>query len=428
MWTNKQKDYINQSQKRWNVKVGATGTGKTYVDYKYTIPARTKQFRDKEGINLLIGVTTSTLERNVLQPMREMYGDTLVGNIVKGSMTVSLFGETFYVIGAEKENATNKIQGATVKYVYGDEFVDWNENFFKMLTTRLRVQGATADLTGNPKQPSHWAKEFIDKMIEEDMIFYQTSTIYDNPTLPKEFVQSQEIELKGTTEYKRLLLGQWAVSEGGIYPMLRREDHVITNWNDKIDGKYVNEWRQRANQVIIGVDIGGNKSKTTFNATAIIPNKNDSRLIEAIVTVKDNRFTEERDSTYVEQELLKFIEDLEDEGYHIRSIRVDNAEQLILRGIHKAVRQSGRDTSVKGAIKMAINERIRLYQRLLNLNRYKIVDTCKHTYEAFETALWSDKTDANGKDRRLDDGTTNIDTLDAQEYSTEELHNLLIKG
>ena len=418
MWTEKQKEYINNANKRWNVKVGATGTGKTYVDYNFIIPYRIRQLQAHDGVSLLIGVTTSTVERNVLTPMRELYGDKLVGNIVKGSGTVNLFGETFFVIGAEKENATNKIQGSTVKYVYGDEFVDWNETFFKMLTTRLRVEGAIADLTGNPKQPSHWAKEFIDKMLKEDMLFYQTSTIYDNPTLPQEFVQSQEIELAGTTEYKRLLLGQWAVSQGGIYPMLRKDKHFI-DWDN-------HELKERAYQVNVGVDIGGNKSKTSFNATAIIPYQNNTKRIEYIVTIKDKRFEEEKDVKFIESELLNFIQDLEDEGYYIRSIRVDNAEQVILRSIHKAVRQSGRNTSVKGALKKPILERIRVYQRLLNLGRYLISNECKTTYEAFEQALWSDKQDTNGKDKRLDDGTTNIDTLDAQEYSTEELHDYLI--
>ena len=119
MWTDKQKEYINNANKRWNVKVGVTGTGKTYVDYNFIIPYRIRQLQAYEGVCLLIGVTTSTIERNVLTPMRELYGDKLVGNIVKGSGTVNLFGETFFVIGAEKENATNKIQGSTVKYVYG---------------------------------------------------------------------------------------------------------------------------------------------------------------------------------------------------------------------------------------------------------------------------------------------------------------------
>ena len=416
MWTKKQKDYINNATKRWNIKVGATGTGKTYVDFMFIIPYRTRQLQALHGINLLIGVTTSTVERNVLRPMRDVYGEGLVGNIVKGEGTVQLFGETYYVIGAEKENAVNKIQGATVKYVYGDEFVNWNETFFKMLTTRLRVEGATADLTGNPQTPTHWAKKFIDKMLEEGSLYYQTSTIYDNPTLPKEFVEAQEIELKGTAEYQRLILGQWAVAEGAIYPMFN-QDNILS----------LKEWeevKQSVMYVQIGVDIGGNKSKTSFQATAV------TQGLKEIITFKERRFDIEEDIEKINQEFKQFILSIRGELPHvkIRVVYIDNAEQIIIRSMRAFARQDGyiNHSLLRDARKLPILDRIRTYQALLNLNRYKVLETCTITQDAFRNAMWSGKADKDGKEKRLDDGTTNIDTLDAQEYSTEDLHKVLI--
>mgnify|MGYP000762797645 len=41
---------------------------------------------------------------------------------------------------------------------------------------------------------------------------------------------------------------------------------------------------------------------------------------------------------------------------------------------------------------------------------------CKHTIEAFQTAIWKPNA---ATEIRLDDGSINIDSLDAQEYSTE---------
>ena len=79
MWTDKQKDYINNANKRWNIKVGATGTGKTYLDYNYTILDRVIQLKGLEGLSLLIGVSNATIERNVLSPMRDIYGKEFVG-------------------------------------------------------------------------------------------------------------------------------------------------------------------------------------------------------------------------------------------------------------------------------------------------------------------------------------------------------------
>lgn len=415
IWTDKQKEYINQANKRWNIKVGATGTGKTYVDYNYIIPKRTRELKDKEGLYLLCGITNSTIERNVLAPMRELYGDQLVGNIIKGEGTVELFGETYYVIGAEKENAVNKIQGATVKYVYGDEFVNWNETFFKMLTTRLRVKGATADLTGNPQSPTHWAKAFIDNMENEDLVFYQHSTIYDNPTLPDDFVKAQEIELKGTAEYNRLILGQWAHEEGAIYSMF--DKHNIMTYK---------EWQDKKENVIyvqVGVDFGGNKSKTAFQATAVL------KGMQEIVTFKERRFDQEQDIDFINREFEKFINEIHDEGFNIRVVRLDSAEQVIIRSMKKYATQKGfiNHGLLKNARKGAILERIRVYQRLMNVNRYKVLENCQITLDAFKNAIWSDKTDSQGKEIRLDDGSLNIDTLDAQEYSTEELHKMLLR-
>jgi hypothetical protein len=48
---------------------------------------------------------------------------------------------------------------------------------------------------------------------------------------------------------------------------------------------------------------------------------------------------------------------------------------------------------------------------------------CVHTIDAFKTAVWDDE---KLKDVRLDDGTTNIDSLDAQEYSSENHQKALV--
>ena len=50
---------------------------------------------------------------------------------------------------------------------------------------------------------------------------------------------------------------------------------------------------------------------------------------------------------------------------------------------------------------------------------YYIEEECKTLVEALESALWSDKPTKEGKDERLDDFTTDIDSLDAFEYTFE---------
>ena len=77
--TDMQQAYLNNCNRRWSVKSGATGSGKTYVDTLVTIPKRILACRG-EGLIVLMGNTRGTLERNILEPMRGVYGG-MVGNI-----------------------------------------------------------------------------------------------------------------------------------------------------------------------------------------------------------------------------------------------------------------------------------------------------------------------------------------------------------
>ena len=58
---------------------------------------------------------------------------------------------------------------------------------------------------------------------------------------------------------------------------------------------------------------------------------------------------------------------------------------------------------------------------MMGAGRYKILKGCTSTIDAFSEAMWDSK--VKTADVRLDDGTTNIDNLDAQEYSTEPYMN-----
>jgi hypothetical protein len=59
----------------------------------------------------------------------------------------------------------------------------------------------------------------------------------------------------------------------------------------------------------------------------------------------------------------------------------------------------------------------------MGADRFHVMDHCTHTIDAFKTALWDAK---KLHDERLDDGTTNIDSLDAVEYSTEKYQKQII--
>ena len=77
----KQNEYIVNATHRWNFKSGAVRSGKSYVDTAFVIPFRIRERAGKPGLNVILGVSKSSIERNVLAPMREIYTDKLIGTI-----------------------------------------------------------------------------------------------------------------------------------------------------------------------------------------------------------------------------------------------------------------------------------------------------------------------------------------------------------
>ena len=95
-------EFFQNATHRWNFKTGATRSGKTHMDY-YVIPKRIRNCTGN-GLIVLIGNTQGTLERNIFEPMRSMFGDTLVGKVririlgapeglTPGIMNFTCFGE-----------------------------------------------------------------------------------------------------------------------------------------------------------------------------------------------------------------------------------------------------------------------------------------------------------------------------------------------
>ena len=211
--TNMQQEYLMHCNHRWNVKTGATGSGKSYLDIMVTIPQRIMHYKG-EGLIVLFGNTRGTLERNILEPMREIWSEDNVGNIRQDN-TLSLFGHKAYALGADSKKHVARIQGSTIEYAYGDEVTTWSEEVFQMLKSRLRCPHSHFDGTCNPDSPNHWFKAFLDS----DADIYQQSYIIDDGVLPPNVVEELKKEYAGTIFYDRYILGKWALAEGLIYPM-----------------------------------------------------------------------------------------------------------------------------------------------------------------------------------------------------------------
>lgn len=80
--------------------------------------------------------------------------------------------------------------------------------------------------------------------------------------------------------------------------------------------------------------------------------------------------------------------------------------------------------TISNALKAPITDRIRFYNRLMASNRFKVARHCTKLIEALRDAHYDAK--KTTEDVRLDNGSTNIDSLDALEYTTERLQKNII--
>ena len=398
--TSKQNEYIRNATHRWNIKTGAVRSGKSYVDTAYTIPARIRERIGKPGLTVIFGVSRDAIERNVLQPMREIYGSGLVGTINNRNMA-RVCGEDAYCLGAEKVSQVAKVQGSSIKYAYGDEVAKWNREVFEMLKSRLDKPYSCFDGACNPENPTHWLKEFIDSDID---IYVQKYEIFDNAYLPKEYVENLCKEYEGTVYYDRLIKGLWKRAEGAIYRIFADDpDRFIRPVNIR-DIK----------EIRIGIDFGGNGSGHSFVATAILW----SGIVQPVMSRKHMKkdFPQGIDANKLSELFLQFVADVIAKYGKPRYAFWDNAETVLGQSIENACRKEFPSLLVLPAQKKKINDRINYTVRLMGSGRFFITPDCLTLKKALQDAVYNRKV---LQEERLDDGSTDIDTLDAFEYTIE---------
>lgn len=401
--TEKQKEFIRNATHRYNLKIGARRCGKTYLDILFTIPNRILERKDLDGLNVIFGVSKGTIERNVLQPLREIYGKDLVG-FINSQNIANLFGQEVYCLGTEKISQVSKIQGTSIKYAYGDEMAKWNKEVFIMIQGSLDKPYSCLDGALNPENKNHWLKkDFLDVIKEKGLdVYTQYYTIFDNPFLPKDFVENLCKEYKGTVYYNRLILGQWCDAEGLIFQQIANDDK-----------RFITTTIQYNSIISIGIDWGGNKSKHSITATKI------SRDFKSVQVLKASTMKATGTNTkQVFRWIINFIKEIQDKYGTVSFIFADSAEQVLNNSLNGELRANEINLVVQDSLKIEIKNRIELWNRLLNLDKISFIEgQCQTLIEALQTALYDEKAK---DDRWIDDGeTSDIDSLDSFDYSFE---------
>ena len=167
--------------------------------------------------------------------------------------------------------------------------------------------------------------------------------------------------------------------------------------------------------ISVGVDFGGNRSLTTFVATAFYPN------FSKIGIIKDHHIAGRKgdiDADRLNREFIRFVKELQAEyKAPVRYCFADSAEQYLIAGLAKAVKAAGLNISIGDSKKAEIVTRIICMNTLLNTNRVFFLRRCGLVIDGMRSAAWDAKAAEKGEDKRLDDFSSDIDIIDATEYS-----------
>ena len=348
--------------------------------------------------NIIVPFTAMSLakERYIVRWRR---GDKVM-EVRRGAVT-----NYFEVFGGKDEASYTLIQGRTLAGVLLDEVVLMPRSFVEQALARCSVDGAKLWFSCNPGSPHHWFYQEWIKLHRERNTLYLHFEMKDNPGLSERTLERYENMYAGIF-YDRYVRGLWVAAEGIVYKDFANdtEKYLI---NDPL--KWAREKNTRFSVISIGVDFGGTKSATKFQATGITKDYRVVALEEEYIK------NEEIDPDALNRRFATFCK-LITAKYGYSQTRADSAETVLIRGLDHTAQKQNLGTQVKNALKMQITDRIRLVVLLMKQGRLKVSRNCPHLIDAFQSAIY----DPNKfEDERLDDGTSDIDSLDAFEYSIE---------
>lgn len=313
----------------------------------------------------------------------------------------------FYVFGGKDERSQDLIQGITLAGVFFDEVALMPESFVNQATGRCSVDGSKFWFNCNPGSPSHWFKTgWIDKR-QDKRLLYLHFTMDDNLSL-SEAVKERYRGMYTGVFFKRYILGEWKSADGVIY----------RQFADDPERFILDEVPADIFIGTMGLDFGGNGSAHAGCLVGI------TRGYRSIVILDEYYRKEVIDPGTLTDDVCGFVQRSQAQC-RATSIWCDSAETTLIKGIRTEVFARHIPVEVRNARKGEIIDRIRLCDMLMSQGRFFIMRRCRHTIAALSEAVWDGKSPT--KDKRLDDGSTNIDSLDALEYALEPHANRLIE-
>lgn len=242
---------------------------------------------------------------------------------------------------------------------------------------------------------------------------YAHFTIFENVNITKERLEEIVSQYdENSIWYVRDILGKRSIAEGLVYTQFASLAAMANN-PMKITVAQAQEMikRNELQGITIGVDFGGNGSGHSFVASA--PTVGYGKLVALVSELHK----EELDPDSLGQVFLAFVKKVIKLFGGVSKAYCDSAEQVLIRGLRTAMARAAMgDIKVGNARKDRINDRIFCFTSLVAQGRFAYTELCDTLEDALSMAVWRPNT---VELERLDDGTSDIDTLDGFEYSYE---------
>lgn len=380
-------DFLQNSTARLNILHGSVRSSKTiscsvrWLDYLITGP---------QGDLAMLGRTTATLQRNVLNDLFDIVGPKNYRWINRQQGELQVFGRRIYCFGASNEDAESKIRGATFAGSLCDEVNLYPQSVFNQLMARMSVRGAQCFCNCNPDSPYHW---FYTDYIMNDNIKDKKVWKFlmdDNLSLDPDYVKSLK-EMYTGVWYERMILGNWVAAQGRIYDMFDPEKHVI----DTVQCLEKLSIHPNAIKWLVGCDYG-TSTVMSWGLYAKLPNgvvfKVKEYYYDAIkkkVQKTDYEFATEFQNwlgglvpwaVYCDPSAASWKAELLKRGY-----RVLNANNDVINGIRHVA-------------------------TCLNTGKYFVDKSCKNTMQEYASYVWDESAQRQGKDRPVKEHDHTCDT------------------
>lgn len=418
-FSEKHKRYIKNAMRcKMSVAEGSIRSGKT-IDNCIIAAAYLERCKDK--IHLASGSTIGNAKLNIGAcngyGLENLFRGRCKWGKYKGNECLYIYTQTGEKVvifaGGGKSDSYKKILGNSYGLWIATEINehydsdDSRESFIKVAFGRQVASIEPKVLWDlNPCAPTHRIyEEYIDlyKTTYLGGYNYEHFLLADNYSISAE--RRREIEAQydpNSVWYRRDILGQRTVAEGLVYPQYADmpEDYDLSEKECKM---------ARLAAVTIGVDFGGTGSATTFVCTGF------EAGVKRVIILESQRITEAIDPEQLNKMFEIFIEACYYKYGKPMNVYADSAEQVLIRGLRKTIAAKGLRAEIHNARKLPINDRIRLVNKLIAQERFFVSVNASTAKSALIQAIWNPKRN----DERLDDGTSDIDTLDALEYSIE---------